>query len=210
MKLIFLGPPGAGKGTVSKAIIAEHGIPQISTGDIFRHAVSEGTDLGKKVKSIIDSGNLVPDELTIALVKERLSKDDVKKGFILDGFPRTISQAEALSKFEKIDIVVDFDIPDKEILIKRLSGRLTCRKCSEIYNAFTDPPQKKGICDKCGGELYVRKDDELESIKKRLDVYEAQTAPLRDYYSKVGILKKIDATEREEKVLEQVQVLIKK
>ncbi len=204
MKLIFLGPPGAGKGTVSKSVMEKYGICQISTGDIFRAAIKNGTELGKKVKSIIDSGKLVPDELTVDLVRDRLSQEDVKSGFILDGFPRTIQQAQALGEFESIDMVIDFEVPDKEILVKRISGRRTCSKCNAIYNAFFSPPKKDGICDACGGELFVRKDDEIESVRKRLEVYEAQTAPLVEYYRKLAILKKVDASAEESEVKTRV------
>jgi adenylate kinase len=156
------------------------------------------------VKGVIDSGGLVPDELTIALVKERLSAPDVKKGFILDGFPRTIQQADALGGFESIDSVIDFDVEDKEILVKRISGRRTCNKCNAIYNIFFGPSKKNDICDKCGGELYIRKDDEITAVRNRLDVYEQQTAPLKNYYTKKGLLKKVDASKQESVVTAQV------
>jgi len=193
MNLIFLGPPGAGKGTLAVRAIEILGIPQISTGSIFRAAIADGTPLGVKVKSIIDAGKLVDDETTIALVKERLTKDDVKKGYILDGFPRTIPQAEALAGFSKVDNVINFDIPDSGVL-ERLGGRRVCRKCGYNFHAVFNKPKKEGICDYCGGEVYIRDDDKSEAVQKRLEVYRAQTAPLIDYYRKKGILLDIDAS----------------
>jgi adenylate kinase len=192
MNLIFLGPPGAGKGTLAVRAIEILGIPQISTGSIFRTAIADQTPLGVKVKSIIDAGKLVDDETTIALVKERLTKDDVKKGYILDGFPRTIPQAEALAGFSKVDNVINFDIPDSGVL-ERLGGRRVCRKCGYNFHAVFNKPKKEGICDYCGGEVYIRDDDKSEAVQKRLEVYRAQTAPLIDYYRKKGILLDIDA-----------------
>jgi len=192
MNLIFLGPPGAGKGTLAVRAVEILGIPQISTGSIFRAAIADGTPLGVKVKSIIDAGKLVDDETTIALVKERLTKDDVKKGYILDGFPRTIPQAEALAGFSKVDNVINFDIPDSGVL-ERLGGRRVCRKCGYNFHAVFNKPKKEGICDYCGGEVYIRDDDKSEAVQKRLEVYRAQTAPLIDYYRKKGILLDIDA-----------------
>jgi len=192
MNLIFLGPPGAGKGTLAVRAIEILGIPQISTGSIFRAAIADKTPLGVKVKSIIDSGKLVDDETTIALVKERLTKDDVKKGYILDGFPRTIPQAEALADFSKVDKVINFDIPDSGVL-ERLGGRRVCRKCGYNFHAVFNKPKKEGVCDYCGGEVYIRDDDKSEAVQKRLEVYRAQTAPLIDYYRKKGILLDIDA-----------------
>jgi adenylate kinase len=208
MKLIFIGPPGAGKGTIAKSIIDRYGICQISTGDIFRAAVKDETELGKKVKAILDSGGLVPDELTIALVKERLGRDDIQKGFILDGFPRTIAQAEALDSFESIDAVIDFVIEDRELILRRLGGRLTCKKCSAIYNKYTNPPVKPDTCDRCHGELYVRKDDERTSILHRLDVYDEQTAPLKSYYAEKRLIREIDASKPEQDVIRQVNGIL--
>jgi len=208
MKLIFLGPPGAGKGTVSKYVTSKYMLVQISTGDIFREAVKNNTDLGKKVKSIIEIGGLVPDELTIALIKERLAKGDLQNGFILDGFPRTLQQAKELERFEKIDAVINFDIPDQQVLIKRLSGRLTCRQCNTIYNSETNPPQHENVCDKCSGALYTRKDDELTSITKRIEIYREQTAPLVAYFENKKLLKKIDASRAENDVIEEVTEML--
>jgi len=192
MNLIFLGPPGAGKGTLAVRAVEILGVPQISTGSIFRAAIADGTPLGLKVKAVIDAGKLVDDETTIALVKERLTKDDVKKGYILDGFPRTIPQAEALAGFSAIEKVINFDIPDSGVL-ERLGGRRVCRKCGYNFHAVFNKPKKEGVCDYCGGEVYIRDDDKSEAVQKRLEVYRAQTAPLIDYYRKKGLLLDIDA-----------------
>jgi adenylate kinase len=192
MNLIFLGPPGAGKGTLAVKAVEILGIPQISTGSIFRAAIADGTPLGLKVKAIIDAGKLVDDETTIELVKERLTKDDVKKGYILDGFPRTIPQAEALAGFSKVNKVINFDIPDEGVL-ERLGGRRVCRKCGYNFHAVFNKPKKEGVCDHCGGEVYIRDDDKPEAVQKRLEVYRAQTAPLIDYYREKGLLLDIDA-----------------
>jgi len=192
MNLIFLGPPGAGKGTLAVKAVELLGVPQISTGSIFRTAIADQTPLGLKVKAIIDAGKLVDDETTIALVKERLSKDDVKKGYILDGFPRTIPQAEALAGFSKVDKVINFDIPDSGVLA-RLGGRRVCRKCGFNFHTIFNKPKKEGVCDHCGGEVYIRDDDKPEAVQKRLEVYRAQTAPLIDYYREKGLLLDIDA-----------------
>jgi adenylate kinase len=192
MNLIFLGPPGAGKGTLAVKAVELLGVPQISTGSIFRTAIADGTPLGLKVKAIIDAGKLVDDETTIALVKERLTKDDVKKGYILDGFPRTIPQAEALAGFSKVDKVINFDIPDSGVLA-RLGGRRVCRKCGFNFHTIFNKPKKEGVCDHCGGEVYIRDDDKPEAVQKRLEVYRAQTAPLIDYYRGKGLLLDIDA-----------------
>lgn len=191
MNLVFLGPPGVGKGTIAKEIAKEKGIPQISTGDLLREAVKQGSELGKKAKTYMDSGKLVPDNLVINLLKNRISKDDCKKGFILDGFPRTVPQAEALAKEVKINRVLNFKALDKTI-IQRLSGRRTCKSCNAIYHLINIPPKVEGICDKCGGELFQRDDDKPKAIKKRLEVYQQQTAPLIDYYNKKGNLADID------------------
>ncbi len=201
MKLIFLGPPGAGKGTLAADVAALYGIPHISTGDIFRAAIREGTPLGVKVKAIIDSGALVGDDVTIELVKERLAQEDAQKGFILDGFPRTIAQAEALSQIADIDCAVNFDISDNDV-VSRLSGRRVCKNCGKSYHIENMKPQKEGTCDDCGAELYTRDDDKAEAIQKRLEVYREQTAPLIDYYRKNERLKDIDARPPADEVLE--------
>ncbi len=192
MRLVLLGAPGAGKGTQAKKLIEKYGIPQISTGDILRKAVADATPLGKEAKSYMDKGELVPDSVVIGLVKERIVQDDCKRGYILDGFPRNTSQADALDKVlaemnAPLDVALSVDV-DKDYLMKRLTGRRTCKACQQMYNVFFSSPLKEGVCDKCGGELYQRDDDKEETIKKRLDVYESQTAPLIKYYSGKGIL----------------------
>jgi len=195
MKLVLLGAPGAGKGTQAKKLIETYGIPQISTGDILRKAVADGTPLGKEAKSYMDKGELVPDSVVIGLVKERIAQDDCKKGYILDGFPRNTAQAEVLDKVlaemgAPLDTALSVDV-EKDVLMKRLTGRRTCRKCQQMYNIYFSLPKKEGVCDKCGGELFQRNDDKEETIRKRLDVYDAQTAPLMDYYKKKGMLKSV-------------------
>jgi len=193
MKLIFLGPPGAGKGTLALKAVEILKIIQISTGSIFRAAIAAKSPLGLKVKSIIDAGKLVDDETTIALVKERLAQDDVQKGYILDGFPRTIPQAEALAGFSAIDKVINFDIPDEKVL-ERLGGRQVCRACGYNFHTKFNKPSKEGVCDHCGGEVYTRDDDKPEAVQKRLEVYRQQTAPLINYYRGKGLLLDIDAS----------------
>ncbi len=195
MRLVLLGAPGAGKGTQAKKLIEKHGIPQISTGDILRKAVADGTPLGKEAKSYMDKGELVPDKVVIGLIEDRLKQPDCKKGFILDGFPRNTAQAETLDAMLKklnmpLDSALSVDVP-KDDLMKRLTGRRTCKGCQQMYNVYFSPPKKNGICDKCGGELFHRDDDKEETIKRRLDVYDAQTAPLISYYKKSGILKSV-------------------
>jgi adenylate kinase len=209
MKLIFLGPPGAGKGTLANLISKEYSIPQISTGDIFRDAIKRETELGKKVKEIVGRGDLVPDELTVSLVRERLSQPDAQKGYILDGFPRTIPQAEALGTFEKLDAVIDFAIDDA-LVIERLSGREICRNCGAIYHVKNMPSKVKGVCDKCGGPTYTRPDDSLESIKNRLDVYRKQTEPLIAYYGKKNLIRKIDSSKSPEDTHIQIRKALSK
>jgi len=209
MKLIFLGPPGAGKGTLAALISKEYSIPQISTGDIFRDAIKRETDLGKKVKEIVGRGDLVPDELTVSLVKERLSQPDAQKGYILDGFPRTIPQAEALGTFQKLDAVVDFAIDDA-LVIERLSGREICKNCGAIYHVKNMPSKVKGVCDKCGGPTYTRPDDSLESIKNRLEVYRKQTEPLIAYYGKKNLIRKIDSSKSPEDTHGQIRKALSK
>ncbi len=198
MKLVFLGAPGAGKGTQAKKIVEKYGIPQISTGDLLRAAVAAGTALGKEAKSYMDKGELVPDSVVLGMVEERLKQDDCKKGYILDGFPRNTSQAEALDKMlsslkMQLDAAVSVDVPFDD-LMKRLTGRRTCKSCGQMYNVYFNSSRKEGVCDKCGGELFQRDDDKEETIKKRLDVYNAQTAPLFDYYKSKGILKSVSGT----------------
>lgn len=195
MNIIFLGPPGAGKGTQAKMLIEKYNIPQISTGDMFRAALKDKTPLGMKAKGYMDKGALVPDEIVIGLVEERLKQGDCKKGYILDGFPRTVAQAEALDKAlanmgSKIDHVVSIDVDNKD-LVKRLTGRRTCRKCGAMYHIIFKLPVNKNVCDKCSGELYQRDDDTESTVMSRLEVYDAQTKPLIDYYQKQGTLKSV-------------------
>jgi adenylate kinase len=201
MKLIFLGPPGAGKGTLAAKVVGILNLPHISTGAIFREAIAAASPLGLKVKAIIDAGKLVDDGTTIELVKERLAQADAKKGYILDGFPRTIAQAEALAGFSVVDKVVNFDIPDP-LILKRLGGRRVCRKCGHNFHVIFDKPKTEGVCDHCGGEVYTRDDDKAESIQKRLEVYRTQTAPLIDYYRGKGLLVDVDASPAVDKVVE--------
>ncbi len=200
MKLIFLGPPGAGKGTLAAKAMEMLKIPHISTGAIFRAAIAAKSELGLKVKSIIDAGKLVDDDTTIALVRQRLSEADTKGGYILDGFPRTIPQAEALASFSTVDRVVNFDIPDSSV-VERLSGRRVCKNCGANYHVIFQKPKKDGICDLCGGELYTREDDKEEAVLKRLEVYRAQTAPLIEYYRSQGKLIDVDARPAVEQVV---------
>ena len=209
MKLIFLGPPGAGKGTLAALVSKEYSIPQVSTGDIFRDAIKRETELGKKVKEIVGRGDLVPDELTVSLVRERLGQPDASGGYILDGFPRTIPQAAALDEFQKIDSVVNFTVSDK-IVIQRLSGREVCKNCGAIYHVKNMPSKVKGVCDRCGGVLYTRPDDTLESITNRLEVYKKQTEPLISYYRKKKILRDIDSSKSPEDTLTQVRKVLGK
>jgi len=195
MRIVLLGAPGAGKGTQAKMLVEKYGIPQVSTGDILRKAVADGTPLGKEAKAYMDKGELVPDRVVIGLIEERLRQPDCQKGYILDGFPRNTAQAEALDRVlagmgASLDLALLIDVA-KEDLLKRLTGRRTCRQCQQMYNIYFSPPKQEGVCDKCGGELFQRDDDREETIRKRLDVYEAQTAPLIAYYRNRGILKAI-------------------
>lgn len=208
MKCVFLGPPGAGKGTLAVEAAKIYNIPHISTGDIFRAAIKNGTELGKKVKSIIDSGALVSDDLTVALIKERLEKADAQKGFILDGFPRTIPQAEALETIVKIDCVINFDISDEEV-IRRLSGRRICSGCGQSFHIEFVKPKTEDICDSCGGGLIIREDDKIESVKNRLETYRKQTAPLIDFYKNKKLIKDIDARPAAAKILETFKTMFK-
>jgi adenylate kinase len=200
MKFIFLGPPGAGKGTLAAKVAISYNIPHISTGEIFRTAIKARTPLGLKVQAIIDSGSLVGDDITIELVKDRLAKPDAAQGFILDGFPRTIPQAEALAGIIAISAVVNFDISDDDV-VKRLSGRRVCKACGQNFHAEFMPPKKENICDACGAELYIRDDDKIDAITHRLDVYRTQTAPLIDFYRGQHLLTDIDARPATEVIL---------
>jgi adenylate kinase len=199
-KIVFLGPPYAGKGTIASKVSIKFEIPHISTGELFREAITNKTPVGLEAKKFIDKGMLVPDEVTIKLVQERLSSPDCKKGYIFDGFPRTIPQADALDAVEKVNTVILFEAPDS-VLAQRVTGRLSCRKCGAIFHKTNLPPKKTGICDKCGGELYTRDDDKPDAVKKRLAVYKEQTEPLIDYYEKKGILKHINANRNVDEIL---------
>jgi len=191
MRLILLGPPGAGKGTQAEVLVKKLNVPQISTGDILRNAVKQGTPVGLEAKKFMDAGDLVPDDVIIGVVKERLTEDDCKNGYIFDGMPRTIAQAEALdSQGVAIDAVLLIEVPD-EVLLKRLGGRRTCPNCGNIYHIETKKPDKDGICNDCGTELIIRKDDEQETIKNRLQTYHKETAPLIDYYREQGKIKDV-------------------
>ena len=198
MKIIMLGAPGAGKGTQAKKITAKYGIPHISTGDIFRANIKNGTELGKKAKTYMDQGLLVPDELVVDLVVDRVNQDDCENGYVLDGFPRTIPQAEALTEAlekmgQKVDFAIDVNVPDENI-VKRMGGRRACVTCGATYHMVYAPTKKEGICDTCGGELILRDDDKPETVQKRLNVYHDQTQPLIDYYTSQGILRTVDGT----------------
>jgi adenylate kinase len=198
MRLVLLGAPGAGKGTQAKKLIEKYQIPQISTGDLLRAAVAAGSPLGKEAKSFMDKGELVPDSVVLGMVEERLKQDDCKKGYILDGFPRNTKQAEELDKIlsalnMSLTAALSVDVPMGD-LMKRLTGRRTCKACGQMFNVHFNAPKAEGVCDKCGGELFQRDDDMEETIRKRLDVYTAQTAPLMDYYGKKGIVKSVQGT----------------
>ncbi|MBM4339676.1 MAG: adenylate kinase [Deltaproteobacteria bacterium] len=208
MNLILLGPPGAGKGTQAQMIVERYHIPQISTGDILRAAVKEGTDLGKQAKAFMTKGELVPDEVVIGIIDQRLREPDCKTGFILDGFPRTTPQAEALqailTKIEKsVDHVVNIEV-DSEELVRRLTGRRTCKNCGGMFHIHFHPPQKEGVCDRCGGILYQREDDREETIRTRLKEYQKQTAPLIKYYQDKRLLRPIQGVGGQSQIFEQV------
>ena len=209
MKIVFMGPPGAGKGTQAEKIIENYQIPHISTGDMFRKAIKDQTELGMAAKRYMDQGALVPDHVTIGIVKDRLSESDCKSGFLLDGFPRTVDQAKALDEIltsldSKIDYVINIDV-DLDILKERLTGRRICRSCGATYHMIFNPPAVAGTCDKCGGELYQRKDDNEETVGNRLDVYVSQTKPLLDYYSLAGNLVNINGQQSIDLVFAEIQ-----
>ena len=212
MKIIMLGAPGAGKGTQAKQIADKYSIPHISTGDIFRANIKNGTELGKKAKQYMDQGALVPDELTWDLVMDRIQQDDCKNGFVLDGFPRTIPQAEALDAAlgkinEKMDYAIDVDVPDENI-VNRMSGRRACLNCGATYHLISIPPKVEGICDRCGSEIVLREDDKPETVQKRLKVYHEQTQPLIDYYKNQGILKSVDGTQPMDEVFKAIVTIL--
>lgn len=208
MKVIMLGAPGAGKGTQAKQIADKYNIPHISTGDIFRANIKNGTELGKKAKTYMDQGLLVPDELVVELVADRIQQDDCKNGFVLDGFPRTIPQAEALDAAlenidEKMDYAIDVDVPDENI-INRMSGRRACLSCGATYHIVSIPTKVEGICDRCGNPVVLRDDDKPETVKKRLEVYHEQTQPLIDYYKKQDILRTVNGVQPMEEVFKAI------
>ena len=208
MKIILLGPPGAGKGTQAAGIVEKYNIPHISTGDIFRKNIKEGTELGKKAKEYMDKGLLVPDELTVGLVTDRISQDDCKNGFMLDGFPRNVSQAKYLDSFLQktniaLDKVVNIEV-DKSILVERAVGRRICKSCGATFHIEFNPPKENGVCDVCSGELYQRADDTEETVSKRIQVYLDETKPLVNYYSSQGIIANINGQQSIEKVFEDI------
>jgi len=204
---VLLGPPGAGKGTYAEILSDKYIVPRISVGDLFRQAIKDETKMGKKIKKYVSHGDLVPDEMAIELVKERLQEDDCKNGFFLDGFPRTIIQAEAMEKFKKIDKALNFVASDR-VIMSRLSGRRTCRECGAIYHTENIPPKVEGMCDRCGGRLYQRSDETPQAIKNRLRVYREKTKPVNDYFRKKGLLADVDANygiEEVDKVISQCE-----
>jgi adenylate kinase len=208
MRLILLGPPGAGKGTQAKLLTGRLGIPQVSTGDMLRQAVAHGTDLGREAKSFMDRGALVPDEVVIGIIEERLRKPDCARGYILDGFPRSLPQAEALARaltslHASMDRVLSVEVPEED-LVKRLTGRRVCRGCGNMYHVDTSPPRKAGHCDTCGDFLYQREDDKEETIRHRLLVYKEQTQPLVAYYERLGLLERIDGRGTVEEISQRV------
>lgn len=207
-----MGLPGAGKGTQAEKIVDKYGIPHISTGDMFRAAIKGGTELGLKAKSFMDNGDLVPDEVTIGIVRERLSKEDCEKGFLLDGFPRTVAQAEALENIladlgKKMNYVININV-DKDILMERLTGRRICKECGATYHLVFNPPTEEGVCDRCDGELYQRADDNEETVQNRLDVNIKQTQPLLAYYEDKGYLKNIDGQQDIHRVFDDIDELL--
>ena len=208
MKIIMLGAPGAGKGTQAQMIADKYNIPHISTGDIFRANIKNGTELGKKAKEYMDKGQLVPDELTVELLLDRVANEDCKNGYVLDGFPRTIPQADVLDSEltklgDKVDYAINVDVPDENI-VNRMSGRRACLKCGATYHIRHIPPKTEGICDKCGSELVLRDDDKPETVQNRLSVYHEQTQPLIDYYDKKNILKTVDGTKDMQEVFDNI------
>lgn len=208
MKIIMLGAPGAGKGTQAKMIAEKYSVPHISTGDIFRANIKNGTQLGMEAKKYMDQGLLVPDELTVKILLDRVAKEDCAGGYVLDGFPRTIPQAEALDQAlakisQSMDYAIDVDVPDENI-VNRMSGRRACLNCGATYHIVSIPTKVEGVCDRCGSQVVLRDDDQPETVKKRLDVYHEQTQPLIDYYKKQNILKTVDGTQPMEKVFDAI------
>ncbi|MGM0507902.1 MAG: adenylate kinase [Fusobacteriota bacterium] len=214
MNLILLGGPGAGKGTQAKKIISQYDIPQISTGDILRQAVKDETAMGMEAKKYMDDGKLVPDDVIVGIIEDRLSKDDCKKGFILDGFPRTIPQAESLNRVledleKELTAVISFEVSDEE-LVSRLTGRRVCKECGTSYHVKFNPPEKEGVCDECGGQLITRKDDNKETAKNRIEVYKKQTSPLINYYKKENKLYEVNGERGIEKITEEIFDILEK
>ncbi len=212
MKIVMLGAPGAGKGTQAIKIADKYDIPHISTGDIFRANIKGGTELGQKAKSYIDKGELVPDEVTIGMLLDRIAEEDCKNGYVLDGFPRTIPQAESLTEAlskqgDQIDFALNIDVPD-EAIVKRMSGRRACPKCGATYHIVYAAPKTENRCDKCGAELIIRSDDKPETVKDRLNVYHQQTEPLIAYYKEAGVLREVDGTQELPKVFEDVVAIL--
>lgn len=208
LRLILLGPPGAGKGTQASVITKKYNIPHISTGDIFRANIKEGTELGKKAKEYMDKGLLVPDELVVSIAKDRITEEDCKDGFLLDGFPRTLNQGEALDQELKelsleLDKVININV-EKEVLIQRATGRRVCKDCGATYHIEFNRPKKEGICDLCGGELLQRVDDKVETVEKRIEVYHEQTAPLIDYYTEKGLILNVDGTKPIDEIFQSI------
>jgi len=213
MNIVFMGPPGAGKGTQAEYIVEQFGIPHISTGDAFRLAMKQGTELGLVAKQYVDAGKLVPDEVTIGIVRDRLQQEDCKQGFLLDGFPRTISQAEALDEIvaamgRQIDHVINLAV-DRDKLLARLTGRRICRSCGATYHILFNPPKQEGVCDKCGGELYQRSDDTEEKVGTRLDEYITKTAPLLEYYANKGLLRQVDGEQDIAQVSAEISAILR-
>ncbi len=213
MNLLFMGPPGAGKGTQAEVIVNEFGIPHISTGDAFRLAIKQGTPVGMKAKEYMDQGLLVPDDVTVGIVRERLQQPDCEKGFLLDGFPRTLSQAESLEELlqglgRKLDHVINLKV-DRNKLLARLTGRRICKSCGATYHVIFNPPGQEGVCDKCGGELYQRSDDNEESVGTRLDEYINKTTPLLKFYEDKGLLRQVDGEQEIDAVSEEIVSLLR-
>lgn len=214
MKIVMLGAPGAGKGTQAKMIAEKYGIPHISTGDIFRANIKNGTELGMEAKKYMDQGLLVPDELTVKILLDRVAEEDCKEGYLLDGFPRTIPQAEVLDKAltelgDAIDYAINVDVPDENI-VKRMSGRRACLSCGSTYHMEHIPPKKEGVCDKCGNELVLRDDDKPETVLNRLEVYHKQTQPLIQFYEEKGVLRTVDGTKPMKEVFDSIVEILEK
>ena len=208
MRLVFIGPPGIGKGTYAKMISQKYGVPHISTGDIFREEMAKGSELGKKVKEYVEKGLLVPDEIVVEVVKQVLQRPECNRGFILDGFPRTVRQAEELEKITQIDITFLFEAP-VEVIVERVSGRLVCPNCGAIYNISWKPPKRPGICDVCGHQLIRRKDDEPETVRKRYEIYRQTFSPVIEFYRRKGVLIEIDASRDASEVVKDVEKVLR-